>query len=245
MKICSKCKKEKDDNEYYTYWHSTQKKYRTRNICNTCMYEQKKRYKLKIKEEKQKLIEVSIPTEIVQPDPPESILNDIEERYCPNCGEYKLVTEFYKNKQTNKIFKNCKLCHNEASKKASNVYWEEKRNTIGSERLSPQPNTYLDETQKRQTFWLMELLGWTYNDNGVWSKEGIKDKDNNWVNINKDEPKQKIKRKSPIRRRQIDVDKIIELRMKGWKITHIADALGYSKPTVRTKLKQFYPNEED
>lgn len=247
MSICSKCKIDKPADQFYTYWHSTQKKHRTRRICFDCVNEQKKEYRLKIKEEKDKLIEVSIPTEIIQPDEPELIVEDFENnpdyKYCPECETYKILSEFYKSNQTGKLFKKCKACHNINVKEASRLYWDEKRRTIGCERVSVKPNTYLDEVQKEQTFWLMELLGWTYNDNGVWSKEGIKDKDKNWPNL---KCKKKNFKTKPIGvKKEIDINKVIQLINNGWSYKSICEKLDCSKPTLMKRLNEYYRNEKN
>ena len=49
-KRCSKCDVLKPASEYYTYFHRPQGKWRTRNICNVCVVEQKRLYKLSKKQ---------------------------------------------------------------------------------------------------------------------------------------------------------------------------------------------------
>lgn len=239
MKICSKCKIEQPETNYYTYWHSTQKKYRTRNICNPCMYKQKKEYKSKIRQEKTQQIEILVQEEIIQPVQPELEINLFQDntdyKLCKGCNEYKdKVSGFYYIKQTGYYHQLCKVCHNNKSKEATRRYYEEKRkNNGGSETISPKPNTYRDEYQKEQTFWIMELMGWTYNDNGVWSKEGIKDKDKNWVKIPKKE--KGIKKPRPV----FDVQEMLRLRNEGYLFREIGERLGCSKPTVIKYLKKY------
>lgn len=58
--ICSKCKIDKPIELYQTYYHSTQQKYRTRRVCNSCFNEQRRKYKESIKNKK-----------ITQPEVPE------------------------------------------------------------------------------------------------------------------------------------------------------------------------------
>ena len=48
MQRCNKCNVEKPLSNFYTYWHSTQQKHRTRKICNFCMNKQKQEYKCDI-----------------------------------------------------------------------------------------------------------------------------------------------------------------------------------------------------
>ena len=53
MNICSKCKIEKEDKEFQTYWHSTQQKFRIRKECTFCHNTQhNERRRLKRKEAK-------------------------------------------------------------------------------------------------------------------------------------------------------------------------------------------------
>jgi transposase len=58
--ICTKCKIDKSEDQYYTYWHSTQQSFRTRKICRDCISLQHKQYKERVKKDI-----------ISQPDPPE------------------------------------------------------------------------------------------------------------------------------------------------------------------------------
>ena len=60
MSICTKCKIDKADDQYQTYWHSTQQKFRTRRICRTCTSNRNKEYKQRVRK--------GINS---QPDPPE------------------------------------------------------------------------------------------------------------------------------------------------------------------------------
>ena len=54
----------------------------------------------------------------------------------------------------------------------------------GCERVALKPNVFFDEFSKAQTFLVLETLGWVFNeDTGIWSKDGVKDKFGNWLNI--------------------------------------------------------------
>lgn len=226
MKICSNCKLEKPDDKFYTYWHSTQKKYRTRRICTDCTDEQKRQYRLKKKQEI--LLELS-PQVISQ-----KYKDNPEYKLCSVCNIYKeRKTEFYSSKQTGYTNHLCKLCHNLKSRQRSREYFEQKRiNNGGSEKVKTRPNQYMDEYQKEQTFWIMKLMGWTFDEETkIWWKDGIKDKNNNW---NKIKPKQKAQ-KPP--RKIIDVNKIIELKSRGFSNTEISNMLNYTQMTIRKYLR--------
>ena len=243
MIVCNKCKIEKEDDQYYTYWHSTFKKQYTRKICQECIKKQKKKYKAKIRQEKLRMKEILTQPEKVaviapelQPDP----FNDNPlYKFCKNCNQYKLLTDYYVNKSINGYATWCKVCHNGHTRKKQLEYYQNKyENNGGSERVLSKANNFTDEYQKEQTFWIMELMGWTYNENGVWSKEGIKDKDKNWTNVKK-VPKKKKEigiRKS----REYDVDKMKELRESGLYFYEIAKIMKCSKPTVLKLLKIAY-----
>jgi hypothetical protein len=230
MKFCSKCKIQKPLTEYYTYFHSTQNKFRTRNICQDCMKKQKNEYKAKIRQEKLNLIQVPNQEEIIQPGPPELIPDGFKE--CIDCKLILPLTDYYKNSKSNIPFRRCKKCQSLVNKKGLKEAIELKRVECGgSERVPTKPNTYTDEYQKAQTFWIMELMGWTYNDNGVWSKDGIKDKDKFWVNVKK--PVKPPKPEIPKRTKWTAYGKQMnELREQGMIFNDIAKIFGCSKPTV-------------
>lgn len=242
MKICSKCKLEKPDDQYYTYWHSRQEKYRTRRICQNCIKEQQKQIKSRLTKDKPKLIEEPIHEEIIQPDPPELIgeeyKDNTEYKYCKGCNTYKIIEgNFYTWGKLNRPQTLCKVCHNKKSRQRTKEYFEHKRiNNGGSERVKNRPNVYMDEYQKEQTFWIMNLMGWTFDEEtGVWWKEGIKDKFKQWDKI-----KNRVKVKPEKQKRKIiDMDKIVELKNRGFSNTQISDMLDYTQVTIRKYLKLY------
>lgn len=238
--ICSKCKIEKPEDQYETYWHSRPKKFYTRRICKSCTSIQKKEYKLKIKQDKLNLIEEPISTEIVQPEVPESIVEDFSNnsdyKFCPSCEEYKLKSNYYASKQTGKLFRRCKDCHNTAAKKAQSVYWDEKKSTIGIESIDPRPGVFLCPVQKEQTHWLLNLIGWKQV-NDKWVKDGIKEWNDGkivWPNV-PEQPKKT--RKGPKPQAVLDMDLINKMREQGMTFNQIAIKF---KVTGSTIIKYYY-----
>ena len=160
-------------------------------------------------------------------------------KFCKACNQYKLLTDYYPNKKINGYASWCKVCHNAHQYKKQREYYDNKfKNNGGSERILTTPGKYVDEYQKEQAFWVMELMGWKHNENGVWSKEGIKDKDKNWPNVKKVEKKKRVYgfRHS----RVYDIDKMKELREGGMILSDIAKIMKCSKPTVIKLLKTAY-----
>ena len=160
MKICTNCKVERNDDEYYSYWHSTQQKYRTRLICVICTREQSKQYKRNRKNKP-------------------AVINEEPTQYCPQCKKDLPLSGYYESGRGVKG-RYCKSC---IRKNQNDKNYKKVMSEGGSERIPVKPNTYTDDYQKAQTFYVLEALGWKYNDNGVWSKEGVKSADNVWVNI--------------------------------------------------------------
>jgi len=190
MKICNKCKIEKEDNCFYTYFHKVQQKFRTRSICTECEYARSREYKKKVRKKeivptirifKSKII----PIELQEPIP--DITLNPNFKLCRSCKEYLPLEHFYPAQRN--MSASCKEC-------AYEEYVKRKleKNKQGYDCDTKKPNTYTSEEQKIEVFMIMEIMGWTYNDNGVWSKPGIKDKNNKWDNINK---KYLNKRKNP------------------------------------------------
>lgn len=160
-------------------------------------------------------------------------------KYCPGCKKEIPMTGYYKsNANAGRYCISC-LRKNYEEKK-----YKEIMSNGGSERISPKPNTYVDEFQKAQTFMVLERLGWIYNDNGVWSKEGVKDKDNNWVDII---PQPKVKRRPTgvlIKKKHgvhKYIDKIIQQREEE-KMTYadLADIYDCSHTTIRMIVSKYY-----
>ena len=240
MRICSKCKIDKEASEFYTYWHSKYNKHFIRRTCTSCyikhQLDNRNERKLKLQEERKEMIEVLTQQIIVQPEVPELEPVVLEGKKCLLCKENKPFTEFYQNKSNGYYHARCKKCHLEYSNKRLHEYYQKKYETCGgSERILPKPNTYMDKYQEAQTHWVMELMGWKFNDNGIWSKEGIKDKDNNWDKIPKKEKIIQL-RKSRTELKINDIKNIVELRNKGLLIREIAVIYNCSKTLIGTIL---------
>jgi hypothetical protein len=240
MRICSKCKIDKETSEFYTYWHSKYNKHFIRRTCTSCyikhQLDNRNERKLKLQEDRKEMIEVLTQQIIDQPDVPELEPVVLEGKKCLLCKENKPFTEFYQNKSNGYYHARCKKCHLEYSNKRLHEYYQKKYETCGgSERILPKPNTYMDKYQEAQTHWVMELMGWKLNDNGVWSKEGIKDKDNNWYKIPKKEKIIQL-RKSRAELKINDIKNIVELRNKGLLMREIAVIYNCSKTLIGTIL---------
>lgn len=219
MKICTKCKEERTTEQFYTYWHSTQKKYRTRLICKLCTQLQTKLYKRKIK----------------------NIKNNIPEHteLCPSCKKDLPMSSYYIKSYVKGRY--CKTC--------LRINYDKKRyehimSNGGSERISTQPNTYADEYQKVQTYYVLETLGWVFHeDTGIWSKEGVKSKDNVWVGIDTQTKRKKrptgitIKKKHGVHNY---IPQIVRQREQGMTYGELADIYCCSHTTIRMIISNYY-----
>jgi hypothetical protein len=248
MKQCTKCRIEKELNQFQTYWHSTQQKNRTRGECTECYYKQKnERQRLRRKEAN--LIQVSIKPEIVQPVQPElqpAILeNNPNYRKCKTCEEYKELDKFYKQTKSRKNFLDCKSCMNKAEyKKYKLVRKKNLEENGGSLRRYEKPNRWVDEYQREATHNILKAIGWSFNeDNGIWWKEGIKTSDGVFINIKQVERVNRrfIFGEYPERIRSEKqkemFNEMVQLRLKGYSFQSIADKLGISDTTVHKWLK--------
>jgi hypothetical protein len=217
---CNKCKIEKEVNQFQTYWHSTQQKHHIRKQCTECYYKQRnERRRLKRKEAK--LIEVFIPTEIIQPEVPEL---QSEVKKCNTCHEVKPIDAFYlQSRKDGKRFNRCAACEIEKDR----LYREnERREQGGAIRVLTQPNTYNDEYQKDATFKIMKAYGWIFNEEkGMWWKPGIKNEDGTFVKVI---PKKKKTRALTDKQHQ----EMIMLKKKGMNVGIIAGYIGASISSV-------------
>ncbi len=251
-KRCSKCDELKPSTEYYTYFHKPQGKWRTRNICNPCMVEQKRKYKESINK-----------TIIVQPVVPELEIEPIidystnpDYKQCRTCEEYKVTDEFYYSKSTSskKYFRHstCKeCCRLKENTKRREERQEELEEQGGSERIMAYPNEYVDEYQKKFTFKLLDSFGWIFHEEKeVWYKPGIKDENGIWAKI-KDNPN-KTKRtennkrtrfkRSDIRKRitpdTLPIITISPTRVTSGITTEVVNSMMYDFFINNIKLKQ-------
>lgn len=220
MKICTKCKIERNDDEYYSYWHSTQQKYRTRLICSTCTRKQSKEYKLKRK------LKNIIP-EVV------------ETKYCPRCKQDLAITNFYESNLSNgRPCISCTRKEYQASK------YKKAMSQEGSGLVSKEPGTWMDDIQKEQVHMVLGILGWTYNeDTNIFSKEGVKDKFGTWLNFiptgyKKRRPNGVIVRKKHGVHKYID--EIIQRKEEGMTYEELAYIYCCSHTTLRTIVNTYY-----
>jgi len=205
---CSKCDTVKPDDQYQTYYHSTQKKHRIRKVCTVCYNEQKTQYRIKKKTQ-----------------------NNIKlgYQYCQDCEQYLPPENFYKAVKCR-----CKKCqlHKESVERA-----EQRAENGGSAKVRMYPNQYVDEHQKAQTFEAMKVLGYTYNEeNGVWFKLPWKTPDGKFPLIKPYVRKYKVKHVITQNNKQEYHTKAMNLYAEGLDYRQIADKLEINKMTVHKWL---------
>lgn len=212
MSCCTKCKIDKLPTEFQTYWHSTQNKERTRKICKSCFNEQKKIYRLN----KKMLEQIPVDPELMYRDNPNY-------KKCTSCSTWKTIDQYYKYKA--KTFSKCIDCEREQSRREA---LEKLEDNGGSMRVKTQPNQYQDEYQRANTFELMTLFGYLFNEEkGIWYKEPWKTKDGEFPLIKKPS-KNLVRTNIP---REVKA-KIIEYRLKNYTISKISARLNVSETSV-------------
>lgn len=223
MRRCSKCDLEKEETGFYTYYHSTQGKNRTRKICNECVAKQKAEYKKKKKMEKQPLPVPTPVEEIVPISKPKNVAKQINnELYCYDCEEWLDKSLFYPNLKVR-----CKKCE---CAKDSQERAEKRAENGGSAKVRNNPNVYVDIHQKEQTFDFMKAVGYTFNEEkGIWYKLPWKDQDGNFPLLDTyGRPSRKIiKRRPHTKRKRSDIsqeekDEVIRLHTEGYSQKQIA-----------------------
>jgi hypothetical protein len=208
MKVCTKCEKEKELDQYQKYFHSSQQKWRVRGECTDCYYK----------------------TRLKRKNPNLYYENHPDYKKCKTCSTWKLVDEFhFHSRVTGLRFTECKLCQNEKDKIK---YQQELEENGGSNKVFAKPNKYKDKWQKEQTFMVMEALGYIYDEGtGIWTKPGVKELINGKIvfsKINKNRTLGKYNSK-------VATNKVLlmkELRDKGLSYNKIADMLDVSDTTV-------------
>lgn len=208
---CTVCDQDKELNQFQTYWHSTQQKMRQRKQCTQCLYEIRMKHNY----------------------PDKYYSNKPEYKKCNTCNEWKLIeTEFYH--RNGKAYQNrCKFCELSIDRQKRREYLQD---NCGSEKVLLTPNKYMDEHQKNCTFWMMETLGYIYDEaTGVWTKAGYKEIKDGKIIF----PTLKLK---DVTRRKISAtkfDKIIILREQGLSYEKIAEELGISDTTVYKHIRKW------
>jgi hypothetical protein len=243
MRKCSKCKIDKETSEFYTYWHSKYNRHFTRKTCTSCFIKQqvdkRKERKLKLQEERKEMIEVLTQQIIVQPEVPELIVEDFSNnpnyRKCTICEKYLTLSTFYFNKKTGYYHSRCKPCLIKYTNGKQVEYYEEKYKTRGgSEFVMNKAGNFTDKFQEAQTVWLLETIGWTRNEDGIFTKQGIKEIVNGEIVWPKVPKKEKViqLRKSRLQLKASDIKNIVELRKKGLLMREIAVIYKCSKTLI-------------
>jgi predicted house-cleaning noncanonical NTP pyrophosphatase (MazG superfamily) len=102
------------------------------------------------------------------------------------------------------------------------------------------PNQYINETQKELVHTMMSnMFGWTWNeDTGIWSKEGVKDKNNQWSILTKKFVKREKSKKwfTKEYKKQLK-EEILKYKSIGKTYVQIANMYGISDTSIYRILK--------
>lgn len=228
--ICTKCKIEKEDKEFQTYWHSTQQKFRIRKECTFCHSTQHNERR-RLKRLESKLIEVSIRPEIIQPvvlEPQPDLSSDKNYQQCRTCQQFKSKTEYYSHRKSGrKCYLDCKLCINKKEVDRSRIdRIKELEENGGSYYHRQKPGEWVDDYQKESTYNILKAIGWKLNeDNGIWWKQGIKTRDGVFINIKESKHK-----------KLLTYNKAVKLRDEGRTYRQIGNQLNLSETTIHNWL---------
>jgi hypothetical protein len=248
--ICSKCNIDKEEDQYATYFHSTQNKFRTRRICKSCFNEQKRIYRENFIKEK-----------IIQQDPvyiysrpvltptPEPLVEtkvfiDMDTKVCSKCFEDKPVSDFYIHSQSGKPFSRCKRCElNDDNER----YRQQIEDNGGSDRVRSRPGEWIDEYQRENVECFLKVIGWKFNGK-IWWKEGQRGEDGQWEKMRgmKKYRKPIRNRLSPIYERlKSQAEDIVKLRDAGETLITIAGIYNTSIPTLYKVINEYYEAQKD
>lgn len=208
MKVCTKCNIEKELDQYYKYYHSTQLKWRVRGECTDCYYK----------------------TRLKRKNPDLYYKENPEYKKCKTCSTWKLQDEFhFHSRVTGVRFTSCKECQKETDRIK---YQEELEDNGGSSKIASKPNVYKDRFQKEQTFMVMQVLGYIYDEGtGIWTKPGVKELvDGKLVFPMVDKNKSLGGYNQKITTRK--VEQMLEYRQLGYSYNKIAEKLDISDTTV-------------
>jgi len=231
IKTCSKCKVDLPLSEFQTYYHRPKKKHFTRGHCTKCFYSTRK---------KNKLIQSVTKEIIVQPvvlelEPEVFKVKDIKQKTCVTCLVVKTVDDFYKNRLV------CKKCCTDMEKKSyQDKTYQRLNDNGGSLRVPIKPGNFHDEYQRHYTHEILLSMGWKLNEeNGMWWKEGIKNKDGIFTDVRKPLPTKHNLKYFTLEEKLEKIIIIIEQRRKGKTYVEIGKIIDVSAPTACKWLKQY------
>lgn len=223
--ICKKCHIDKPLDQYDTYLHRKQGKMRTRKYCMDCFRAQKKKYRESIR---MKQI-----TQPVTPEPPTiDYSNNPEYKKCMVCEQWKVIkTEYYLHKNGRPTSQRCKECIRTMDREKT----AESRKERGGSLMIPQRcGVFFDSFQRENTFELMKLLGYLYDEEtGIWWKPNVKHI------VNGKPVFLKVKKRlhgTPKKITKEIINQIIELKRNNYTYASIARKLKISETSVQRYL---------
>ena len=163
----------------------------------------------------------------------------IDFKTCTKCKELKHIDEYYFHQRSKGIrFAECIECQKEKDRLDHEQYLE---NNGGHDRILTKPNQYMDEIQRNQTFQVMELLGYTFDEElGTWFKEGVKTLEEDskikfhFLRYTRRPYRGKGKKISQLLR-----DRIILYRKKGYSMGKISLITGVSDSSICKIIKEY------
>ena len=212
---------------------------RTRKVCKSCFNEQKRLYKESIRNKK-----ITPPIEDLTPTiefipPPIDYSTNPDYKKCTKCHEWKYFDDYHFHQKTKGIrFAECKTCQREKDKLEHEEYLD---NNGGHDRILVRCNQYMDEIQRTQTFQVMEILGYTFNEElGTWFKEGVKTLEEDgkikfhFLKYTRRPVRGKGKKISELLK-----DRIIMYRQKGYSMGKISLITGVSDSSICKIIKEY------
>jgi hypothetical protein len=211
---------------------------RTRKVCKSCFNEQKRLYRESITNKK-----IIQPVEDLTPTiefipPPIDYSTNPDYKRCTVCNEWKHVEDYYyHSKKTGAKFSDCIECHKIKDKREHEEYLE---NNGGHDRILTKPNQYMDEIQKKQTFCVMEVLGYTFNEeHNIWLKEGVKTIENDNIKFHFLKYSRKPHRGKGMKISQTLKDRVIFYREKGYSMGRISLITGISDSSICKIINEY------
>ena len=167
------------------------------------------------------------------------MVNEEPTQHCPSCKKDIALSGYYDSGKNIKG-RYCKTCIRKNQNKRN---YDRVMQNGGSDRVPCKPNVYADEYQKAQVFMVLGILGWKYNDNGVWSKDGVKTAENVWTNIIP-QPKIRKRIRGAVVKKKHGVYKyipqIIQQKEAGMTYNELADIYCCSHTTMRGIVNNYY-----
>jgi hypothetical protein len=181
-------------------------------VCRTCFASQQFQFFEKKREEKEQKIAEQIKAHEEQRRIDELIKAGKKLKRCIKCQIVRDANDYY---NTRAVCKECVKEHERSYRRTREAKLKLERG-LGIQRvIKSKPGEYNNEYEQIATKELLTSIGWSFNEeNNIFYKEGIKDKNGKWDNVKEDTPTISIRGDFREAAKNLTIDTIPRIKLK-------------------------------